>query len=333
MRKPHGLLALAFVLFATGVRADDKGGITAELASIRVAVAALRDQVAALQAANASLQVQVSHLQTSNVALQAQISALQATDEALKASIDAEQNARIEADVTLQRSIAGLSVPQNLLDLAKFVSVDQSEVNSVPGPNVIFTGVNVHVRNGLGSTSGGSNEFDARPNGLGNLIIGYNESCGFCSSQPPRTGSHNVVLGVANGYSSIGGLVSGFVNVVRGAYSSAIAGQFNTVNGVISAVLGGASNIADGASTSITGGEQNQVSSFASSVSGGLRNVASGQDSWVSGGNGNVANGEGASVSGGLANTASGQDAAVSGGRMVTATDPFSWAAGTLRQP
>ena len=56
------------------------------------------------------------------------------------------------------------------------------------GPNLVFDGMNVYVRNGMGAT-------DAIPvNGLGNLIIGYNEPIvGGIQSQ--KTGSHNLIVG------------------------------------------------------------------------------------------------------------------------------------------
>src|SRR5262249_56006823 len=55
---------------------------------------------------------------------------------------------------------------------------------------VIFTNCNVHIRNGSGNT------FTA--NGLGNLIIGYNENK---SPALDRSGSHNVVIGPYHSYS------------------------------------------------------------------------------------------------------------------------------------
>ena len=53
--------------------------------------------------------------------------------------------------------------------------------------SVVLTGANLHIRNGLGATSGNpGSPFGAEPgpmavNGLGNLIIGYNESRSFQS--------------------------------------------------------------------------------------------------------------------------------------------------------
>src|SRR5215510_10663472 len=50
---------------------------------------------------------------------------------------------------------------------------------------VVISGANLRIVNGLGSTE--------TTNGLGNLIVGYNEPRGFEPDR--RTGSHNVVVG------------------------------------------------------------------------------------------------------------------------------------------
>src|SRR5581483_745685 len=54
-------------------------------------------------------------------------------------------------------------------------------------PAVTFDGVNVYIRNGSNSTM--------TTNGVGNLILGYNES-----TNQSRTGSHNIVTGLYNEY-------------------------------------------------------------------------------------------------------------------------------------
>jgi hypothetical protein len=161
------------------------------------------------------------------------------------------------------------------------------------GNDVIFEGCNVHVRSGAGAT-------DAPVNGLGNLIVGYNES----SSGPPenRTGSHNLVVGPWHTYSSYGGFVAGRNNAVTGP------------------------------SASVSGGFTNTASSDFASVSGGISNTASGDFASVSGGSANTATGSRASVSGGSANTATGSRASVSGGSNRAATAAYDWVAGGLFQ-
>ena len=78
--------------------------------------------------------------------------------------------------------------------LIPYVTVDTGKINGLDGPHIIFgkegTGVNVHVRDGSGGT-------DGAVNGLGNLIVGYNEDSG-----DTRSGSHNLVVGQGRGSSS-----------------------------------------------------------------------------------------------------------------------------------
>ena len=185
------------------------------------------------------------------------------------------------------------------------------------GTEVFFDGCNVHVRSGSGATDG---NVGAGPtvNGLGNLIIGYNEESP--PSFPPvavRTGSHNLVVGPRHTYSSYGGLVAGYRNFITGAYAS---------------VSGGVSNFASGPNASVSGGGGNEASGPVASVSGGAGNHASGSDSSVSGGEGNQASGRQASVSGGADNQASGFQASVSGGLSRSAIGDHDWVAGGLFQ-
>jgi hypothetical protein len=92
---------------------------------------------------------------------------------------------------------------------------------------VVITGANLRIVNGLGSTSCTDAQFKPIPNcpnGLGNLIVGYNELRlpGDESIFGPndRTGSHNVVVGQGNNFSSFGGLVVGVVNGISGIFDT-----------------------------------------------------------------------------------------------------------------
>lgn len=197
-----------------------------------------------------------------------------------------------------------------------------------------ITGVNVQLVNGLGETE--------TTNGLGNLIVGYNELGNEISDD--RTGSHNLVVGNKNSYLSFGGLVAGSDNTVSGQFASVGGGELNRATGDFSvvaagysnvaesphsAVLGGAGNGATGEFGVVVGGISNEASGFQSLVSGGANNIASGSRSVVSGGtfneaqaewsvvsagSGNVASGQGSTVSGGLNNSAIGFNTTVSGG-------------------
>jgi hypothetical protein len=163
------------------------------------------------------------------------------------------------------------------------------------GTTLRFSGVNVQIVSGVGATG-------AVPNGLGNLIVGYNEPR---SEGTERSGSHNLVIGSEHNFTSHGGLVTGQRN--------SITGKFATVNG-------GLGNVAAGSWSSVCGGQDNEARGAVSSVGGGSGNAATGVLSWVSGGDGNVASGFGASVSGGGANEAGGLFSSVNGGHSNLAT-------------
>ncbi len=205
------------------------------------------------------------------------------------------------------------------------------------GPNeVVITGANLRIVNGLGATQ--------TTNGLGNLIVGYNEPrrVGFPTV---RTGSHNVVVGEAHNFSRFGGMVVGFQNEISGDFSSVSGGLENTASGdwssvsggphnsaigTYSSVSGGHDNTASGPGASVTGGRNNTASGIEAVVSGGPFNTASGHWSSVSGGQQNTARGERSSISGGEGNEASGFVSSVSGGLQRTAPGTNNWAAGPL---
>ena len=185
-------------------------------------------------------------------------------------------------------------------------------------PTIRFSGVNVQVVNGTGDTSSA--------NGLGNLIIGYNAH----SDTNPQTGSHNLVLGTEQSFTSYGGLIGGSKNKLTGPFSVAF-GFDNTASGKWSAVTGGGGNpdtggrgnIASGEESAVSGGNVNTASSVYSSVSGGNSNTASGRWSSVSGGGSNTAGYEFTAVSGGGRNTARGFGATVFGCQNVTVSTDF----------
>jgi hypothetical protein len=235
------------------------------------------------------------------------------------------------------------------------------------GNEVFITGANLHIVNGLGRTDCGTEEepIPDCPNGLGNLIVGYNE---LREVDNARTGSHNVVVGRFHNFSRFGGLVVGEFNTISGNFAAVGGGGGNTASGFAAAVSGGLANTArgdfaavsgggidpgveegcgntaSGFAASVTGGECNTASgdfsvvsggstngagSELSTVSGGAFNTASGEESSVTGGQGDTADGLRSSVSGGHTNTASGTWSAVSGGRNMTQETEFGWAAGS----
>jgi len=186
--------------------------------------------------------------------------------------------------------------------------------------------VNVRIVNGTGTT-------DGTVNGLGNLIVGYNESRGATDD---RSGSHNIVGGIRNNYSSYGGLVVGYMNTISGACATVSGGHENTADGETASVSGGVQNIASGLLASVSGGAANTASGDNSSVSGGDHNLAYSHYSSILGGEYNVAGitsgghdeSQKATVSGGNANTANGPVAHISGGRDNIATGWYSVVSG-----
>ena len=86
---------------------------------------------------------------------------------------------------------------------------------SVSGDDITISGANLYVNSGSGAT-------DGPVNGLGNVIIGYNELRG---TGDDRTGSHNLVVGSKNNFSSYGGIVGGLQGFLTTPYSARIVGR------------------------------------------------------------------------------------------------------------
>jgi len=184
-----------------------------------------------------------------------------------------------------------------LADLEGYLSVDTST------DAITFSGANVFIQSGEGST-------DAAINGLGNLVIGYDESTGT----EDKTGSHNLVIGSFHTYSSYGGLIAGRSNAITGIYASVSGGSSNTASGEYASVSGGAINTANGEYASVSGGAVNTASDIGASVSGGYNNHAAGETSSINGGSTNQTWGKHTAVSGGYNNTAFGVNSSISGG-------------------
>jgi trimeric autotransporter adhesin len=280
----------------------------------------LQQQIDNLQAQVTTLQGQVTTLQTQEANLQSQVSTLQSAVATLEAG-----NAALQIRVTALEN-------NSVLQLNGYLSLD-TDNNGYPVAQ--FEGVNVQIVNGQGST--------AIADGLGNLIVGYNELRPTPGNNV-RTGSHNIISGKWNNYSSFGGLVIGHENDISGKhssvsggagneamgdYSSVSGGMYGIASGPYSSVSGGHSNTASGQTSSVSGGQSNTASGItSSSVSGGYSNTASGVASSVSGGTSNIASGSDASVSGGQSNTASGTASSVSGGYNRAAPSSYNWRGG-----
>jgi hypothetical protein len=175
-------------------------------------------------------------------------------------------------------------------------------------PTILFSGANVQIVNGAGATQ--------TTDGAGNLVIGYDD-------EPfEQTGSHNLVLGSGQAYTSYGALLAGEGNEASAPYT-AVFGAINEASGLASSVTGGHGSTASASYSSVTGGSGNAASGEDSSVTGGLSGTASGIFSVVTGGFGNQALGEFASVSGGKANKAEAKLSSIFGGKELTAKTEF----------
>ena len=102
----------------------------------------------------------------------------------------------------------------------------------------------MHVRSGSGAT-------DGAVNGLGNLIVGYDEDGGG----DIKNGSHNLVIGQNHTYTNYGGLVAGSDNAVTGTNASVSGGRLNVASGDDASVSGGSNNTASGDNASVSGGQ------------------------------------------------------------------------------
>ena len=198
-----------------------------------------------------------------------------------------------------------------------------------------ITGLNLQIVNGLGATNGDPASPDTvqgggtATNGLGNLIVGYNELGN--PDGDDRTGSHNIVFGHGNTYSSFGGLVGPHDCSSEAPYTAVSGGRSNRATGVFSAVSGGTLNVASGPWSVVAAGAGNTASGTAASVTGGGSNLAETVGATVSGGAANTATDYYyTTVSGGFGNTASGYYATVSGGLSRTADGDYDWRAGGL---
>jgi len=252
--------------------------------------------------------------------------------ETLRGGVNANKSRVTALEATVASLQTALTTAQNQVAAlqALLAGVTRETVNGQP--TVRFSGLNVQVVSGAGSTN-------ALPNGTGNLIIGYDEPrwavpiTYFCSigtefngnpippstsPTPPsgctneggvwaavhKSGSHYLVVGSENNYSQSGGVV---------------VGGLNTSNNRFASVTGGINNIASG---------------YGASVSGGLASTASGNYASVSGGRSNTASGAAASVSGGNLNSASGSRASVSGGEGCdTGAVVTKWVVGQQASP
>jgi hypothetical protein len=191
-----------------------------------------------------------------------------------KASMD-QRVAALEASVGQLQATVGQQQATITALQAKLAKVTVS----ADGNDITISGANLHIVNGMGST-------DAKPfNGLGNLIIGYNESRKEFREADVRTGSHNLIVGSQNNYSSYAGICVGNYDTISAPFAAVSGGYENTASGFSSSVLGGSYNTASGREASVSGGLGNTASGSLSCVGGGYNVSNDNGYGWSAGGN------------------------------------------------
>jgi hypothetical protein len=212
----------------------------------------VQQRLASLETTVASLQQAVSALQTENAAqstlLQSQASAIEALQSALTKQI-ADSKAYTDSMGTSTLASAKTYTDGKVAPLA-----DKLTHFSRNGNEVYITGANLNIRNGLGHSY-------ASLNGLGNLVVGYNELRTGTDAVNTRTGSHNLVIGLQNNFSSAGAIVAGSNNNSTNYMASVYGGTGNTASGLYAHISGGYNNTASGNWSNIGGGRDKVASS------------------------------------------------------------------------
>ena len=156
------------------------------------------------------------------------------------------------------------------------------------GPNVTFHGANVHIVNGAGQTPS--------INGLGNLIIGYDEYPSTFAAGD-RGGSHNLIMGTQNKFTdwSWSGIINGDNNLIAAQECVILTGANGRIYSNVSpgysayGFIGTGLNqtIFDGQAGTIVGGTGNYIGYLYDVILGGTGNTNGGVYSVVLGGTNN----------------------------------------------
>ena len=213
-----------------------------------------------------AMQEQINSLQSRVVALESALDTANTTISSLQAALARLESTVARLDNTSLESRVAAVEANTVLDLDQMLTFDSSS------GTVRFEGVNVQVINGMGTT--------ATNNGLGNLILGYDENDGMDT----KSGSHNLVVGSNHTYTSYGGIVTGLNNEISAPYASVSGGFGNVASGDSSSVSGGFVNSASGDYSSVSGGFGNEANGDSSSVGGGFAVVVTGEFGWGAGG-------------------------------------------------
>ncbi|HVX34096.1 MAG TPA: hypothetical protein VHA80_13235 [Solirubrobacterales bacterium] len=178
------------------------------------------------------------------------------------------------------------------------------------GTTLKFSGMNLQVLSGAGSQTA--------TNGLGNVIIGYDEE------PAEQSGSNNLVMGtVGQGFDSTGGILGGLGNFMGGE-DQFVSGAENEATGAVAAIVGGDRNKVLGSGATAVSGVLNEIgegAAFTAAVGGTGDTLNTGHFGVTIGGARNEVTGEGAVAAAGSENTAAGQFSFARGGHGIHLTE------------
>jgi hypothetical protein len=277
--------AVALVMFATPANVSPP--------DLDSRIDAMRARILDLERDNALLRAHLDEFAT-RVNVNAElVDGLHRAMDAQRAQLS-EQQARLEQQAAVNGDRRAVGPSPRSLELRVEQLEDLLAYFRREGDDVILEGANFHIRNGNGATD--------TFNGVGNLILGYNEPR---ETGNDRSGSHVIVLGARNNFSGFASIVSGHDNDVIGDWASVLGGTGNVALASYGVVVGGTGNRADGPFATVSGGVANQAIGEGASVAGGGFNVASGRYAVVGGGMRNLAEGDVSVVSRGCDTTVS----------------------------
>ena len=180
-----------------------------------------------------------------------------ASSQVLSTNTKGECPSKVISKTTVKYKAEALPGTAELETLDKILPHVSYVESGVAGkPTIQFSGVNAQIVNGEGKTES--------VNGEGNLVIGYDENAGRTQS-----GSHNLILGEEQAFTSFGGLVAGFGNTISGREASVSGGALNTASGFYTSITGGMRNTARVEASSVQGGDKNLSESRFASIFGG----------------------------------------------------------------
>lgn len=161
-----------------------------------------------------------------------------------------------EATLWQCANLPNIAALQNEIAALKSLLAGVSRENG--GDTIRISGANLQIVSGVGTT-------DGEINGLGNLIIGYNEERTPDNGGNDRSGSHMLVLGTEQNYTSFGGIVAGKQNTTSGTFSSILGGSEMTLHSDASAsvIVGGFENELRGDFSAILGGSNHRLGASA----------------------------------------------------------------------